>query len=73
MLRFEELRAAAPHDILQAWQAGDISYRDAMGLTASESLLELYQACRSSGVPLRKRCTRHELDVVEHVVADLEN
>lgn len=69
----EDLKKAPPHDILLAWQAGDIGYREAMELTASESLFELYEACRSSGVPLRKRLTRHELDVVEAVVADLES
>ncbi len=71
-MRREDLQTAAPNDILHAWQAGDIGYREAMHLTASESLFELYQACRSSGVPLRKQCTRHELGVVDRIVADLE-
>lgn len=72
MVQYDELQTAAPHDILEVWQSGDISYRDAMHLTASDSLFELYQACRSSGVILRKQFIPHELDVVEGVVADLE-
>lgn len=67
----QALRTAAPHDILQAWQDGRIGYIEAMELTASESLFELYQACRSSAVELRKDYTPHELGVVERVVADL--
>lgn len=60
------------HDVLLAWQAGEIGYREAMELTSSESLFGLYHACRSSGVPLRRHLTQRELDVVERVVADLE-
>lgn len=71
-MRLEDLKKASPHDILAAWQAGDINYREAMELTASESLFELYEACRSSGVPLRKDLTARELAVVDAVVADLE-
>lgn len=67
-----DLSKSSPHDVLVAWQSGKISYHDALDLTASESLFELYQACRSSGVPLRKTFTEHELNVVEQVMADLE-
>jgi hypothetical protein len=70
MLR-QSLQSASPHEILQAWQNGDITYRDAMHLTASENLFELFQACRSSGVALRKKYSKHELEVVDHVIADL--
>jgi hypothetical protein len=61
----------SPHDILQAWQAGEFGYREAMRLTASESLFELYQACRSSGVDIRKDLTAAELRAAEAAVADI--
>ena len=44
-MRSEELRTASPHDILVAWQAGEINYREAIKLTASESLFELLSHC----------------------------
>ena len=65
------LQTAAPHDILQAWQDGKIGYREALRLTASESLFELYQACRSSGVRIRDELTEREIRAVNVVVADL--
>lgn len=66
-----ELQRAAPHDILQAWQDGSIGYREAMRLTDCRSLFELYQACRSSGVPIRGILTEQELRGVEATIADL--
>lgn len=65
------LRTAAPHDILQAWQDGEIGYREAMRLTASESLFELYQACRSSGVQICAELTEREMRSVDAVLSDL--
>lgn len=65
------LRTAAPHDILQAWQDGKIGYREAMRLTASENLFELYQACRSSGVQIRAELTEREMRSVAAVLSDL--
>jgi hypothetical protein len=70
MLKSELLRAS-PHDILQAWQDGVIDYREAMKLTACESLFELYQACRSSGVPIRGDLTAEEMQGVDAVLSDL--
>jgi hypothetical protein len=67
----DELRRAAPHDILQAWQDGAIGYREAMGLTGCENLFELFQACRSSGVDLRRDLTSEETKVVDAVMADI--
>jgi hypothetical protein len=66
-----ELQKASPHDILQAWQDGTISYREAMKLTACESLFELYQACRSSGVAIRGDLTATEAQAVDATVSDL--
>jgi hypothetical protein len=66
-----ELQRASPHDILQAWQDGSIGYREAMRLTDCESLFELYQACRSSGVTIRAVLTDQELRGVEATVSDL--
>lgn len=72
-MRYEELRTAVPHDILVAWQDGQIDYREAMALTACENLFQLYQACRSNGVPLRKTLTPKEREGVERVVAALKS
>ena len=66
-----ELQRASPHEILQAWQDGIIGYREAMKLTACDSMFELYQACRSSGVPIRGDLTAKEMKVVDAVVSDL--
>lgn len=59
------------HYILVAWQDGVIGYRDAIRLTASDTLFELYEACMSSGVPLRKTLTPREEAVVDGVVRDI--
>jgi hypothetical protein len=67
----DELRRASPHDILQAWQDGTIGYREAIALTACENLFELFQACRSSGVDLRRDLTPEETKAVEAVMADI--
>jgi hypothetical protein len=42
-----------------------------MRLTASESLFELYQACRSSGVQIRGELTEREMRSVDAVLSDL--
>jgi len=66
-----DLQKASPHDILQAWQDGTIGYREAMRLTGCESLFELYQACRSSGVAIRGVLTDQEMRGVDATVSDL--
>lgn len=66
-----ELQRASPHEILRAWQDGVIGYRQAMKLTACESMFELYQACRSSGVSIRGNLTAKEMEAVDAVVSDL--
>jgi len=71
IMRASELQKASPHDILQAWQDGLICYREAMRLTDCESLFELYQSCRSSGVAIRSDLTDQEMRGVEAAVSDL--
>jgi hypothetical protein len=66
-----ELQRASPHDILPAWQDGGIGYCEAIRLTGCENLFELYQAWRSSGVPIRSVLTVQELRGVEAAVSDL--
>lgn len=66
-----ELRKASPHDILQAWQDGEISYRDAMALLDIDTLPDLYQACVSSGVSLRKALTEGEERSVRAALEDI--
>ena len=41
------------HDILVAWQAGELGYRDAMRLAGADTLDGLYDAAHLSGVPIR--------------------
>jgi hypothetical protein len=42
-----------------------------MSLTACDSLFELYDACRSSGVTIRSDLIPLELEMVNAVMADL--
>jgi hypothetical protein len=58
-------------DILEAWQRGDIGYRRAMSLSGIGSLLELYEAARVSGVPIRTLLTEDELRQAEMVAQAL--
>jgi len=58
------------HDILVAWQAGEISYRTALDLTQIDTLDELYQAAALSGVALRTNLTADEKAMAE-IVAPL--
>jgi hypothetical protein len=43
----------SPHDALEAWQAGEITFRRCMRLTGIDDLPELYAAAKSSGVDIR--------------------
>ena len=65
------LQKASPHDILQAWQDGTIGYRRNHEAYGCESLFELYQACRSSGVALRSTLIEQEMHGVEAALSDL--
>lgn len=71
MVRLDMIHRASPYEIMQAWQAGLIGYRDAIRFTAAENLFDLYQACRSSDVELRKELTEREKAAVDSVVSDL--
>ena len=48
------------HDILTAWQAGEIPYRSALELAQIDTLDELYDAAELSGVSIRTRITDEE-------------
>ncbi|HEX8389232.1 MAG TPA: hypothetical protein VF636_09455 [Sphingomonas sp.] len=45
-------RPATLHDLLVGWQAGEIGYREAMRRARIDTLDELYEAARLSGVEL---------------------
>jgi hypothetical protein len=58
------------HDILVAWQAGEIGYRRAMQLAQIDTLDELYEAANLSGVAIRTRLTSDE-EAMAKIVANL--
>lgn len=58
------------HDILVAWQAGHMDYREAMDRAQIDTLDELYVAAAHSGVEIRTEPNDHELRQAE-VIADL--
>lgn len=58
------------HDILIAWQADRIDYREAMDRAQIDTLDELYAAATHSGVQIRTEPNDHELRQAE-IVADL--
>ena len=58
------------HNILVAWQAGEVSYRTALDLTQIDTLDELYEAAALSGVALRTNLTADEKAMAE-IVAPL--
>lgn len=60
---------ATLYDLLVAWQAGQISYRQAMERAQIETLDELYEAAHNSGVTISPELTpaerRQAAEVVE--------
>ncbi len=66
----EGMRLITLHDILVAWQAGDIGYRRAMQLAQIDTLDELYEAAHNSGVQINTKLTSDE-EAMANVVADL--
>jgi hypothetical protein len=46
------------YEILEAWQAGEITTVRALALTGCENVEELYQAARSSGIEIRFQNTQ---------------
>ena len=64
------MRLVTLHDILVAWQAGEIGYRRALQLAQIDTLDELYEAAQFSRVPIRTRPTTEEM-AMAGIVADL--
>lgn len=64
------MRLLTLHDILVAWQAGEIGYRRALQLAQIDTLDELYDAAQLSGVAIRTRLTLDE-EAMANIVADL--
>lgn len=64
------MRLLTLHDILVAWQAGEIGYRRAMQLAQIDTLDELYEAAHNSGVRIRKELTSDE-EAMAKIVTDL--
>lgn len=61
-------RPATLHDLLVAWQAGEIGYREAMERAQIETLDELYEAAHLSGVAISAELTPAERRQVTDVV-----
>lgn len=66
----ETVQLLTLHDILVAWQAGEIGYRRALQLSKIDTLDELYEAAALSGVQVRTKLTSDE-QAMAQVVADL--
>ena len=60
-------RLIALNDVLRAWQAGRIRYRDAMRRAGAETLDELYDAAWLSRVPLRAEMLPEEREQASRV------
>ena len=63
---------ASLYDILSAWQAGRISYRQALDLTGIDSLFDLYQAAFSSDVKIRTTLLPREHRIANAVTAAIK-
>ncbi len=64
------MRLVTLHDILVAWQAGELGYRRAMQLAQIDTLDELYEAAHHSGVAIRSAPTVDEEGMAD-IIADL--
>lgn len=64
------MRLLTLHDILTAWQAGEIGYRRALQLAQIDTLDELYDAANLSGVAIRTQPNAAEAAMAE-IVGDL--
>lgn len=64
------MRLLTLHDILVAWQAGEIGYRRALQLAQIDTLDELYEAAHDSRVPISSKLTSDE-EAMAGIVADL--
>jgi hypothetical protein len=63
---------ATLNDILTAWQAGKISYRQALELTGIDNLFDLYQAAISSDVKIRTALIPREQRIADAVTAAIK-
>jgi hypothetical protein len=61
-------RPATLYDLLVAWQAGQIGYREAMERAQIETLDELYEAAHASGVTISPELTPAERRQAAEVV-----
>ena len=64
------MRLLTLHDILVAWQAGEIGYRRALQLARIDTLDELYEAAHLSQVAVRTEPTSEE-QAMAGIVVDL--
>ena len=60
------------HDAVEEWQAGGITYRRAMDLTGTSSLLDLYALAEACEVDIVFDLRPEEARTVEVVVAAIE-
>lgn len=60
---------ATLHDILTAWQRGDLGTRHAMSLAGVDTIADLYGAARSSAVPIRKELLAREKAAADRATA----
>ena len=66
-------RPASLYDLLVAWQAGEIGYREAMSRAGVDTLDELYDAAKLSGVTIRGDLTAAELSQASLVASLLRD
>lgn len=67
------MKSLTLYDLLVAWQAGHMSYREALHLSQIETLDELYDAAALNGVQIRTTMTPEEIamgEIVGKLLAD---
>jgi hypothetical protein len=57
------------HETLEAWQQGGITYRRALRLLGVDTIADLYDAARSSGVMIRREPSPAEVDLADRASA----
>lgn len=67
----QQLRLASTHDVLSAWQAGRLSSRQAISLTGTFAVTDLYEAAANSDVPIRTKMTPREAKAAERATMAL--
>ncbi len=56
------------HEALEAWQQGEITYRRALRLVGVDTIADLYEAARSSGVDIRIEPTPQEVHLSDQAI-----